>query len=659
MLRTALCLVLTAIYTLGSANELPRLVFPVAGGVQSWNPNFGASRDGGARSHRGQDLMAPRMTPVIACFSGTVFMAKGGNAGNWLTLLGDCGWSAHYMHLNDDKTDTDDDAAPKELTYAPWLKDGGHVEAGDLLGFVGNSGNAKTSGPHLHFELHGMQGPVDPAPYLRRARIESAPSLTVPPPTYTPPIFEERVIERPQPMALAPLKVHRDQVVLRFGSSRRPPVNVEHVVRVDHRDVTTTGKSEITFTWDTNRETDGEHLVQFVQRNIVTRAEKVLESRVLLVGNGPIPIRPTISGPRLELLMAANYYRRLARLPYLNWDERLGRAAESHTDYWEINRSSARHSAHNEQEGNNGFSGVTPSDRSRARGYPNGVAEVMHFVGPRDAIDKLWAVPYHRMALANFAAKDVGIGSAGQTVTVDLGSGPGEGVVVFPPDGMTGVPLLGNVSESPAPLRMHRGVIGRVGYVVSYMVNAPYPQRIQVTVAELRESGRIVDCFVNTPANDDVLTTGVILIPKSPLRALTTYEAYIQAKDSRGKDVSRRWRFTTGTSESTSHTMDYREAISRAVNVQPGEVKIRGSVRKVAEDGMAFSIVVQGGEGIPETAIGSTMWIGLAAGVPVRFGDDPLGIYPVRPDLTPREPIVVIGTGIAPTAFSPRIVIVK
>lgn len=586
-------------------------------------------------------------------------MAKGGNAGNWLTLLGDCGWSAQYMHLNDDRTDADDDSAPKDLTYAPWLADGGHVEAGDLLGFVGNSGNAKTSGSHLHFELHGLQGPVDPAHYLRIARIEPAPSLTVPPPTYVQPVYEERVIEKPLPMALAPLKVHRDQVLLRFGSPMRQPPNIEHVVRVDHRDLATTGRSEITFTWDTNRETDGEHLVQFVQRNIVTRTERILSSVVLLVGNRTIPQRPDISGPNLQVLMAANYYRRLAQLPYLTWDSRLARAAESHADYWEINRSTARYSAHNEQEGNNGFSGVTPSDRSRRHGYPNGVAEVMHFVGPRDAMDKLWEVPYHRLALANAAARDVGIGTAGSTVTIDIGTAPGQDVVVFPPDGMTGVPLVGNVTESPAPLRMHRGFGGRVGYVISYLVSSPFPQRIQVKSAELRESGRIVDCYINTPANDHVLTNGVILIPKSPLRPSTTYEAYVQAKDSRGNDVSRRWRFTTGTKESASPTMDYREAVSQAVNAQPGEVKIRGSVRLVAEDGMAFSIVVEGGEGVPESAIGSTMWIGLNGGTPVRRGDDPLGIYPVRPDLTPRETVVIIGTGTVPTSFLPRIVIVK
>ncbi|MDQ2985451.1 MAG: peptidoglycan DD-metalloendopeptidase family protein [Armatimonadota bacterium] len=478
---------------------MPRLVFPVAGGVKSWKPNFGAARDGGRRSHRGQDLMAPRMTPVLACFSGTVFTSKGGNAGNWATILGDCGWSANYMHLNDDKTDLDDDGATRDLTYAPWIQDGGHVQEGDLIGFVGNSGNAKTSGHHLHFELIGPEGEaVDPASFLRQARIEESPSVTVPPLTYTAPVFTERIVERPLPMTLAPLRLYRDQALLRFGKPGRPVANVEHLVRIDHRDMATTGKSEITYTWDTNREADGEHLIEFVKRNFVDRSEIVLETKVVLVANGPIPERPEVGGPNLDLLMGLNYYRKLSGLPYLTWDERLGRAAESHTDYWEINKSNVRHSPHNEQRGHSGFSGEMPSDRARANGYPLGTAECMHFIGRRDAIDALWAVPYHRFALANGAGAHVGIGSSGQTVTVDIGMGPGEGVVVFPPDGMTGVPLNGNVNESPAPLRMHRGQSGQAGYVITYAVYAPFPQRLQVTKAELREAGRVVDC-ISTP----------------------------------------------------------------------------------------------------------------------------------------------------------------
>ena len=659
MLRTALCTFLTAAFLLGHAGELPRLVFPVAGGVKSWKPNFGAPRDGGRRSHRGQDLMAPRMTPLVACFSGTVFMSKGGNAGNWLTLLGDCGWSANYMHLNDDKTDFDDDTAPKEMVYAPWLEDGGHVEAGDLLGYVGNSGNAKTSGSHLHFELFGPEGHVDPAPYLRNAVAIPAPSSAIRPATYTPPVFVEKIIERPEPIALAPLKPYKGNAVLKFGQAGVPPSNSEHVIRIGDKDMASTGKTSIAFTWDTTREADGEHVIEFLRRNIVTRGETVLERRVVLVENRGLPARPELSGDRFEMLLNLNYYRRVAGLPYVSWDARLGKSALAHTDYWEINRSAARHSAHNEHRGNQGFTGETPSERARAAGYPNGVSECMHFVGPREAIDALWAVPYHRFALKNIAAQHVGLGSAGSTVTVNLGTGSNQGVVVFPPDGMTGVPLEGNVSESPAPLRVHRGVSGKVGYVITFAHYASALQKIDVQRAELREGGRLVDVFVNTPANDEALQNGAIIIPKSPLRANTTYEVYVRAFDSKRNDISRRWRFTTGSSAQESHTMDYRAAVSRAVNTQAGEIKIRGKVRMAAEDGLAFSVYIEGGEGVPQNLIGNTMWIGLSQGVPVRLGDDPLGIYPVRPELVPGEIVVIIGKGRMPAQFTPRIVIVK
>ncbi|MEO7454517.1 MAG: peptidoglycan DD-metalloendopeptidase family protein [Fimbriimonadales bacterium] len=659
MLRSALCTLLTAAFILGFAGELPRLVFPVAGGVNSWKPNFGASRDGGARSHKGQDLMAPRMTPLVACFSGTVFTSKGGNAGNWLTLLGDCGWSANYMHLNDDKTDFDDDTAPKELTFAPWLEDGGHVEAGDLIGYVGNSGNAKTSGHHLHFELFGPEGHVDPASYLRSASVIPAPSSAIRPSSYTAPVFVEKVVERPQPMSLAALPPYKDIAVLKFGQAGTPPVNSEHIVRIDDRDVASTGKTSISYSWDTKREADGEHLVSFLRRNIVTRGETVLETRVVMVANRAVPVRPELSGDRLEMLLGLNYYRRLAGLSYVAWDARLGKAADAHTVYWETNKSSARHSAHSEDRGLPWFTGETASERARAAGYPNGVSECMHFVGTRKAVDSLWAVPYHRFALSNSAAEDVGIGFRGDTVSIELGSGARDGVVVFPPDGMTGVPLEGNVSESPAPLRLHKSGSGKVGYVITFANHSTLPGRIDVQRVELRESGRIVDVYVNSPVNDEALKNGAIAIPKSPLRANTTYEVYVRAFDSKQKDISRRWRFTTGTAAQESHTMDYRAAVSRAVNAQPGEIKIRGKVRLAAEDGNAFSIYIEGGEGVPQNLIGNTMWIGMAHGVPIRLGDDPLGVYPVRPDITPGEMVVIIGKGTMPTQFVPRLIVVK
>jgi hypothetical protein len=283
----------------------------------------------------------------------------------------------------------------------------------------------------------------------------------------------------------------------------------------------------------------------------------------------------------------------------------------------------------------------------------------MHFVGPRKAVDLLWAVPYHRFALASTAAEHVGIGYRGDTVSIKLGAGARDGAVVFPPDGMTGVPLEGNVSESPAPLRLHRGGGGKVGYVITFAHYSAVPQKIDVQRVEVRESGRMVDVYVNSPANDEALQTSAIIIPKSPLRANSTYDVYVRAFDAKRNDISRRWRFTTGTSIQESPTMDYRTAVSRAVNAQAGEIKIRGKVRLAAEDGNAFSIYIDGGDGVPQNLVGNTMWIGMAHGVPIRLGDDPLGVYPVRPDLTPGETVVIIGKGTMPAQFVPRLIIVK
>lgn len=153
------------------------MLFPVVGRV-SWSDTFLASRGGGTRWHRGQDLVAPKMTPVVAAFDGTVY-PRGGPAHYLLTLVGDDGWSAEYMHLNNDTPGTDDGKGGEAYAFAPGIRPGVRVVAGQLLGWVGDSGNAEGTVPHLHFELvHRPTGtPVNAAPSLRLARQIAAPRV--------------------------------------------------------------------------------------------------------------------------------------------------------------------------------------------------------------------------------------------------------------------------------------------------------------------------------------------------------------------------------------------------------------------------------------------------------------------------------------------------
>src|SRR2546422_9636080 len=177
MSRTAgrLLLLICALCVAASASaaplKVPRLIFPVVGGA-SYIDDFGAPRPGGP--HQGNDLLAARHTPAVAVEPGTVkTWTTSASAGCMLYLHGDSGTTYLYIHLNNDLTAGNDNRGKcvAGTAYAPGLKDGMHVAAGQLVGYVGDSGDANGVHPHLHFELHPNDGKaVDPYPYLRRAQ---------------------------------------------------------------------------------------------------------------------------------------------------------------------------------------------------------------------------------------------------------------------------------------------------------------------------------------------------------------------------------------------------------------------------------------------------------------------------------------------------------
>ncbi|MFC1660915.1 peptidoglycan DD-metalloendopeptidase family protein [Gemmatimonadota bacterium] len=133
----------------------PSLEFPVAGhGMQDVGSVFGAPRDAGRRVHHGVDIFARRGTPVIAGTRGFVSRADTTEIGGRVVWLRDeeNPQSLYFAHLDRILTPT-----------------GTHVEVGDTLGFVGNTGNARTTPPHLHFGIYRRRfGPVDPWDFIRR-----------------------------------------------------------------------------------------------------------------------------------------------------------------------------------------------------------------------------------------------------------------------------------------------------------------------------------------------------------------------------------------------------------------------------------------------------------------------------------------------------------
>jgi peptidoglycan LD-endopeptidase LytH len=123
--------------------------------------SFGVPRPAG-RSHHGIDIMAPRGTPVVAAADGVVTSLRGNRlGGNVVWVLGAGFRTYYYAHLD---------------AHAPGLRVGALVRAGDVIGTVGATGNARGGPPHLHFGVYDARPgplpvaftPVDPYPLLRR-----------------------------------------------------------------------------------------------------------------------------------------------------------------------------------------------------------------------------------------------------------------------------------------------------------------------------------------------------------------------------------------------------------------------------------------------------------------------------------------------------------
>jgi murein DD-endopeptidase MepM/ murein hydrolase activator NlpD len=150
----------------------PGYVFPVAGGAH-YGHDFGNFRaDTGF--HEGSDLFAPEGTPLVAVQSGVLHNVGWNRLGGWRLWVEDAhGNWFYYAHLS---------------AYSPIAKNDAHVNAGDVIGFVGNTGDAQGGPTHLHFEIHPAgQWALPPYDYLQawqghRNPFAAIPAAPVPPP---------------------------------------------------------------------------------------------------------------------------------------------------------------------------------------------------------------------------------------------------------------------------------------------------------------------------------------------------------------------------------------------------------------------------------------------------------------------------------------------
>lgn len=138
----------------------PSLAFPV---IKSANPKiasvWGDARDAGKRRHEGVDIFAKFRTPAIAAADGYITSVRTGGLGGKVVFMRTSGkdYVLYYAHLD-----------------SQIAKEGQRVITGDTIGLIGNTGNAKTTPPHLHFGIYTNAGAVDPFPFINESNQKPA-----------------------------------------------------------------------------------------------------------------------------------------------------------------------------------------------------------------------------------------------------------------------------------------------------------------------------------------------------------------------------------------------------------------------------------------------------------------------------------------------------
>ena len=130
----------------------PSLSFPVkTSGRKRIESLFGVGRDANTRRHEGIDIFGPKHTPVVASADGVVTRVGENNLGGLVVMMRPNGknYTLYYAHLD------------KQLAV-----EGQQVKTGDTLGLMGNTGNARTTPPHLHFGIYTGGGAIDPMPFV-------------------------------------------------------------------------------------------------------------------------------------------------------------------------------------------------------------------------------------------------------------------------------------------------------------------------------------------------------------------------------------------------------------------------------------------------------------------------------------------------------------
>ena len=146
---------------------LETMVFPVKNIMSHFYDDWGEIRGNGERVHEGIDIRARKGSPIVAIADGRVnTISFTQSSGYYIAIDHQNGWLSLYVHLNDDINENDN-LGGRQTAFADGIYLGAEVIAGQTIGYVGDSGNAEGTVPHVHFEVRYMGKSYDIYDYIK------------------------------------------------------------------------------------------------------------------------------------------------------------------------------------------------------------------------------------------------------------------------------------------------------------------------------------------------------------------------------------------------------------------------------------------------------------------------------------------------------------
>jgi len=289
--------------------------------------------------------------------------------------------------------------------------------------------------------------------------------------------------------------------------------------------------------------TPGEHTIKLSA--MLKDGEAVHKTWTVNVADDAVSALPVTSESQLKTLGIVNRFRAELGLELCTMDDRINAASLLHSKYLAANKTTGHHQA----EDKPGYFGRTPIERLETFGFLEDSWEVVEFgaLDEAESLQNLIDAPYHRLPFLQPGAPKFGSGWDTQRLSAIFSIPKTVGTVAYPFDGQMGVKTTWSKNERPNPLRIHKDVRFPVGYPVVFAHFGPGSPVLKVRLAQINDEKDVeVPCHLNTPDNDNELHNALFLIPKGPLKPNTTYFVRVEASVENGPDVSRIWRFTTG-----------------------------------------------------------------------------------------------------------------